>query len=74
MKEDPRILLVDEEEWGELTKANAESGPDMSRRMMVKITFMRLLHPFGVHYLVPAYGRQPGVDRWVNIGSTCWFC
>jgi hypothetical protein len=46
----------------------------MSRRMQAKLLFFMLLHPFGIHYLVPAYSHQPGVDRWVNIGSTCWFC
>jgi len=72
----PRIKFVDEE-WGGLGEAlrdNEENGELMSRRMQVKLLWMWLLHPFGIHYLVPAYGLAPGTDRWVELGSTCWFC
>jgi hypothetical protein len=46
----------------------------MTWRVHAKVLIMRALHPLGIHYMVPAYGHVPGSERWVEIGSTCWYC
>jgi hypothetical protein len=75
-KDEPKIMFADEE-WGgfgEAVKDNEDHGPTMNPRLRIKVAIMQALHPFGIHYYVPAYGHVPGGERWVEIGTTCWFC
>jgi hypothetical protein len=75
-KDEPKVMFADEE-WGgfgEAIRQNEESGPVMTWRVHLKVQIMHVLHPLGIHYMVPAYGHVPGSERWVELGATCWFC
>lgn len=76
-KDNLKVKFFDDEEWGMFGDGPRRQGEDMevmSWRTHWKLTAMRVMHPIGIHYMVPAYEFDKTSGRWINTGSTCWFC
>jgi len=68
-----RMLVVAEEELAELsTKFDMEA--EVSYATSWKLRLFRLVHPIGIHYMVPLKRFDPASKRLVDMGTTCWWC
>jgi hypothetical protein len=73
---DPERMLVGSiDELIEITTARwLDMDVTVSWGTTWKLRVFGLVHPFGIHYLVPLKQFDPASKRLVSVGTTCWFC
>jgi hypothetical protein len=54
--------------------AALDTDVTVSAAMAWKLRLFRIVHPLGIHYLVPLRQFDRSSRRLVDIGTTCWFC
>lgn len=76
-RHDPeRILVSSLDELEEVVRASEGEVTEVtvSYVMAWKLRLYRIVHPLGIHYLVPLKQFDPASRRFVDVGTTCWFC